>query len=181
LLGLVQKCRSQKLKPVIFILSIFLSHQAIAQTIVCIKADTLVNKHSRTLAFAEITPPNRGSMPEQFGYIARDNATWFNFRWKQKDDSKIDVSKGVSMKAIVITLDNDSVEVFQPNRFSKIEPGALYIETAITKEQLEKFKAYKMKKLTLITAKNDQYDLFVFSQQNKADIIKMTDCFLQNL
>jgi len=169
------------MKEILIIFFSFLGSQVYAQSIriMCDKGDTIT--HRIPTAFVDITPPERSLLPEQFGYFIRSGVQIFNFRWRKKEDSKLDLKGDLFIKSIIVALDDDSLFTFHPAYGTKIEKKEyLYVEADITNNILQEFKNHKMVSVTLVADRHFQYDLFLFTDEAKIAIQKMTDCFLSN-
>jgi hypothetical protein len=170
------------MKQLIIGFSLMFSLGANAQNTLCFKGDP-TGKTSLTIGIVDITPPSPShvSTPEQFGFMERDYKPLFVFRWNKKGGIKLDLNKKLSIKAVMVKIDNDTSVVFHPDTLTTVDPSSINFESNITNKDLKLFKEHKMVKLILVDDNDNDYDLFVFTEQNKKDIQKITTCFLDNL
>ena len=135
------------------------------------------------IAMTNITPPIKGEMPQQLGFITRDNKPVLNFRCVDTQDTLPDLKDvNLGKSTFVIKLDNDSLISVHPNiNLSSIQYGikdlSIYIEANLTDDQLNSMKNHKAIFMRFITDKYVKYNLFVFTEQNQTDIQRVATCF----
>ena len=170
-----------------FIAVIILSLLALnagAQKIVCLQLPG-----GGYMASAQIGGPAFG-LNEHLSLTTRDDKPYLDFNWIDTKNILGSLKDSdISKSTIIIKMDNDSLLIFKPNpnpsKISAVNQQnnalMLNIDADITALQASNLNNHKLISLTLVTAANTRYDLFIFTPQNQTDIQKMTGCFLDNI
>ena len=116
---------------------------------------------------------------EAVWYTVFNGEQIFNFQWKRQEDSKLDLSKRLSVKSVNIKLDNDSLVVLLPGSPPRVlRQDFLWVQSKVSIDEIKQFSGYKLSAITLITTDNTQYPLVIFNEAEQKAIEAASKCFL---
>ena len=116
---------------------------------------------------------------EAVWYTVFNGEQIFNFQWKRQEDSKLDLSKRLSVKSVNIKLDNDSLVVLLPGSPPRVlRQDFLWVQSKVSMDEIKQFSGHKLSAITLITTDNTQYPLVIFNEAEQRAIEAASKCFL---
>jgi hypothetical protein len=148
--------------------------------IICDKGDS--SKGHPPLSAVGLDNSDPIHLGEQVWYIMLKGKQIFNFKWKQKDDSKLDFAGSFGVRSVNITLDNDSLVVlYSSNRPQILNKEYLWVQSNVSIDEIKQFTSHKMVAIMLVADDNMQYPLFSFNQAQQGAIENASKCFLFNI
>lgn len=137
------------------------------------------------ISYANINSRIEGNSSQRLGITKNMEKIFFDCTWDGTQASS-DLSKIKLTGAVIkVHMDNDSTMVFDVDKISQVlkfqSKQYLSLVARMTYDQAVSLKLHKLTDIYLVTDKKQRYNLFIFNDQEKADIQKMADCFLSNV